>query len=209
MLTEAIRILIVEDEPLIAENISMYLNNHNYCVSAIAYDDEEAFKELKNNPPDAVLLDINLECPRDGVHIAEYINEHNKVPFIFLTSYSDRNILDRAKKTNPSGYIVKPFNEQTLYTTIEVALSNFAAYSNRHVPVLSLDRLNQYLPSPLSEREFEVIQLIYEGMTNQQISDKLFISMNTVKRHVTNAYFKLDANSRSSAITTLRKLMLQ
>lgn len=208
-MTEAIRILIVEDEPLIAENISMYLNNHNYCVSAIAYDDEEAFRELKSNPPDAVLLDINLESSRDGVHIAEYINEHNKVPFIFLTSYSDKVILERAKKTNPSGYIVKPFNEQTLYTTIEVALANFATQSNKHVPQLSLPRINQHLTSPLSDREFEVVQLIYEGMTNQQICDRLFISMNTVKRHVTNAYFKLDANSRSAAITALRNFMLK
>lgn len=208
-MTEAIRILIVEDEPLIAENISMYLNNHNYCVSAIAYDDDEAFKELKQNPPDAVLLDINLESPRDGVHIAEYINAYNKVPFIFLTSYSDKNILERAKKTNPAGYIVKPFNEQTLYTTIEVALANFAMQSNKHVPALSATLINQQLSSPLSDREFEVIQLIYNGMTNQQICDTLFISMNTVKRHVTNAYFKLDANNRSSAIAAVRALMLK
>lgn len=208
-MTEAIRILIVEDEPIIAENISMYLNNHNYSVSAIAYDDEEAFRELQSNPPDAALLDINLECPRDGVHIAEYINEHNKIPFIFLTSYSDKVILERAKKTNPSGYIVKPFNEQTLYTTIEVALANYATQSNKHVPALSLIKINQHLPSPLSDREFEVVEFIYQGKTNQQICDSLFISMNTVKRHVTNAYFKLDVNNRSAAISTLRNLMLK
>lgn len=205
----AIRILIVEDEPLIAENIAMYLNNHDFTVSGIAYDDEEAFNELKNNPPDAALLDVNLESVKDGIHIAEYINENNRIPFVFLTSYSDKTIVERAKKTNPSGYIVKPFNEQTLYTTLEIALSNFASRANQHVPKLSFVKINRQLPSPLSDREFEVIELIYEGKTNQQICDLLFIAMNTVKRHVTNAYFKLDVNSRSAAISVLRDFMLK
>lgn len=204
-----IRILIVEDEPLIAENIAMYLNNHNYSVSGMAYDDEEALQELAQNPPDAVLLDVNLECERDGIDIAEYINRNNRVPFVFLTSYSDKTILERAKKTNPAGYIVKPFNEQTLYTTLEIALSNFASRANQHVPSLSLVKINQQLPVPLSDREFEVIELVYAGRTNQQICDQLFIAMNTVKRHVTNAYFKLDVGSRSSAISVLREHMLK
>ncbi|MBK6827204.1 MAG: response regulator transcription factor [Chitinophagaceae bacterium] len=206
---EAIRVLIVEDEPLIAENIAMYLNNHDFTVSGIAYDDEEALTELKSNPPDAVLLDVNLESPKNGIDIAEYINSNNRIPFVFLTSYSDKTIVDRAKKTNPAGYIVKPFNEQTLYTTLEIALTNFATRANQHVPKLSLIKINQSLPSPLSDREFEVIELIYDGKTNQQICDLLFIAMNTVKRHVTNAYFKLDVNSRSSAISLLRELMLK
>ena len=206
---DEIRVLIVEDEPLIAENIAMYLNNHDFKVSGIAYDDEEAFGELKNNPPDAVLLDVNLESPKNGIDIAEYINSNNRIPFVFLTSYSDKTIVDRAKKTNPAGYIVKPFNEQTLYTTLEIAMTNFASRANQHVPKLSLTRINQSLPSPLSDREFEVIELIYDGKTNQQICDLLFIAMNTVKRHVTNAYFKLDVNSRSSAISLLRELMLK
>lgn len=205
----AIRVLIVEDEPLIAENIAMYLNNHDFTVSGIAYDDEEALSELKNNPPDAALLDVNLESPRDGIDVAEYINGNNRIPFVFLTSYSDKTIVERAKKTNPSGYIVKPFNEQTLYTTLEIALSNFAIRSNQHVPKLSITKINQHLPSPLSDREFEVIELIYDGKTNQQICDLLFIAMNTVKRHVTNAYFKLDVNSRSAAISVLREMMLK
>lgn len=206
---DTIRILIVEDEPLIAENISMYLNNHNFAVSGIAYDDEEALAELKNNPPDAVLLDVNLESAKDGIEIAEYINNNNRIPFVFLTSYSDKTIVERAKKTNPAGYIVKPFNEQTLYTTMEIALANFATRANQHVPKLSLQKINMNLPGPLSDREFEVLELIYEGKTNQQICDLLFIAMNTVKRHVTNAYFKLDVNNRSGAITVLREHMLK
>lgn len=204
-----IKILIVEDEPLIAKNIGMYLNNNDYEVSAIAYDPEEAMFQLKKQPPDLAILDINLESEMDGIDIAEYINSNNFIPVIYLTSYSDKDTIDRAKKTNPAGFIVKPFNEKTLYATIEIALSNHALQANKHVPVVSLDKINKYLVTPLTDREFDVIRLLYEGKTNQQIADGLFIAMNTLKKHINNAYFKLDVNSRTTAIARLREHMMQ
>jgi DNA-binding NarL/FixJ family response regulator len=204
-----IKILIVEDEPLIAKNIGMYLNNNNYEVSAIAYDADEALHHLKRQPPDFAILDINLEGERDGIQIAEYINQNNFIPFIYLTSYSDKDTIERAKKTNPAGYIVKPFNEKTLYATIEIALANHASQANKHVPVLSFDRINKYLVTSLTDREFDVIKLMYDGKTNQQIADELFIAMNTLKKHINNAYFKMDVASRTAAIARLREYMLQ
>lgn len=203
-----IKVLIVEDEPLIAKNIGMYLNNHDYEVAAIAYDSEEALQQLKRQQPDFAILDINLESEKDGIDIANYINQHNFIPFVYLTSYSDKETLERAKKTNPAGFIVKPFNEKTLYATIEIALSNHAAAANRHVPVLSADKINKQLVSPLSDREFDVIRLMYEGRTNQQIAEALFIAINTLKKHINNAYFKLDVSSRTTAIARLREYML-
>ncbi|MBI5858797.1 MAG: response regulator transcription factor [Sphingobacteriales bacterium] len=204
-----IKILIVEDEPLIAKNIGMYLNNNDYEVSAIAYDADEALQQLKRQPPDFAILDINLESDKDGIQVAEYINKNNFIPFIYLTSYSDKDTLERAKKTNPSGFIVKPFNEKTLYATIEIALSNHAAQANKHIPVLSFDKINKQLVTPLSDREFDVIKLMYDGKTNQQIAGELFIAMNTLKKHINNAYFKLDVSSRTEAIAKLRGFMLQ
>ena len=204
-----IRVLIVEDEPLIAKNIGMYLNNNDYEVSAIAYDPEEALFQLKRNPPDLAILDINLENDRDGIEVARYINQHNNIPFVFLTSYSDKDTLERAKQTNPYGYIVKPFNDKTLFATIEIALSNHARDLNRHVPRLDTGKINHQLVTPLSDREFEVIQLLYEGKTNQQIAAELFISLNTLKKHINNAYFKLDVTSRTVAVARLRSFMLK
>lgn len=204
----AIKILIVEDEPLIARNIAMYLRNNDFEVSAIAYDPEEALYQLKRQTPDFALLDINLESEQDGIQLAEYINRHLFIPFVYLTSYSDKETLERAKKTNPAGFIVKPFNEKTLYATIEIALANHAAQANRHVPELALDKLNKHLLAPLTEREFEVIRLMYAGKTNQQIADELYIAMNTLKKHINNAYFKLDVSSRTTAVAQLRELMV-
>lgn len=204
-----IKVLIVEDEPLIAKNIGMYLNNNDYEVAGIAYDPEEAFFLLKKNQADFAILDINLESDKTGIDIAEYINRNNFIPFIYLTSYSDKETIDKAKQTNPSGFIVKPFNEKTLYATIEIALANHASHSNKHVPGLSFDKINKQLAAPLSDREFDVLKLLYEGKTNQQIADALFIAMNTLKKHINNTYFKLDVTGRTAAIATLREFMLK
>jgi DNA-binding NarL/FixJ family response regulator len=204
-----IRVLIVEDEPIIAEHISVYLNNNDFMVSGIAYDDEEAKKQLKYNTPDAVLLDINLESETDGIAIAAHINASYKIPFIFLTSYADRETLDRAKAVEPSGYIVKPFNEKTLLASLEIAISNFASKANRQIPKLSYQKINRHLIAQISEREFEVLQLIYEGKTNQQIANEIFVSVNTIKKHINSAYLKLDVTTRTRAIARLMELMMK
>lgn len=202
-----IKILIVEDEPVIAKNISIYLNNNDFVVSGIAYDYEEALQEIEHNTPDAVILDVNLDSEKDGIDIASYINQHIRIPFLFLTSYADKETLERAKKVEPSGYIVKPFNERTLLASLEIAISNFAQRSNKLVPDILLDKINRHLLSPLTEREFEVLKLIYKGKTNNQVAADLFLSLNTIKVHIKNAYLKMDASSRTMAIARLRELM--
>ncbi|HYF30985.1 MAG TPA: response regulator transcription factor [Chitinophagaceae bacterium] len=202
-----IKILIVEDEPVIAQNISMYLNNNDFTVSGIAYDYEEAMSQLQHNPPDAVILDINLDSEQDGIDIASHINKKFRIPFLFLTSYSNKETLQRAKAVEPSGYIVKPFNERTLLASLEIAISNFSQRSNQQVPALHLEKINKHLLSPLTDREFAVMELIYAGKTNNQLAAELFVSLNTVKVHIKNAYLKLDAPSRTKAIARLRDLM--
>jgi DNA-binding NarL/FixJ family response regulator len=204
-----LRILIVEDEPVIAENISMYLDNNDFEVSGIAYDSGEANEQLQNNTPDAAILDVNLESEEDGIDIANRINQKYQIPFLFLTSYADKDTLQRAKAVNPSGYIVKPFNEKTLLASLEIAISNHAADSNKKMSPLAIEKINRHLLSPLSEREFEIIQLVYEGITNNQVAEKIFVSVNTVKTHLKNIYLKLDANTRYGVIIRLRELMLK
>lgn len=204
-----LRILIVEDEPVIAENISMYLDNADFEVSGIAYDSIEAKEQLTTNTPDAAILDVNLESEQDGIDIAGYINDKFQLPFLFLTSYSDKETLERAKKVKPSGYIVKPFNEKTLLASLEIAISNFTSEKNHLLPPLNLDKINNYLLSPISDREFELLQLLYEGITNTQIAEKLFISVNTVKTHLKNIYLKLDAGTRIDVIRRLREMMMK
>jgi DNA-binding NarL/FixJ family response regulator len=202
-----LRILIVEDEPAIAEHIAAYLDNDDFEVSGIAYDCEEALEQLKTNTPDAVILDINLEEESDGIAIAKQINERYQIPFLFLTAHSDKHTLNRAKEVSPSGYIVKPFNEKTLQASVEIAIANHSLQLNKKLPQLLSNKINSTLLEPLSEREFEVLQLVYDGVTNKQISNDLFISENTVKTHLKSIYIKLDTNTRYALMAKLREMM--
>ncbi len=202
------KVLIVEDEPLIAENIAMHLNGSDFNVLGIAYDYDEAIQLLQKSFPDIAILDINLEDEHDGIDVAEHIKRSCNIPFLFLTSYSDKATIDRVKQTGPYAYLVKPFNKNTLLASLEIALSNFNQQHNQHVPLLNLIKINRQInPASISQREFEVIQAIYAGKSNQDICGELYISLNTLKRHINNAYMKLGVPNRSAAIARLRDIM--
>lgn len=195
-----IKVLIVEDDPLIAIDIEQILNNLNFRVSGTAYNADDALNLLQQNLPDIVLLDVNLESDKDGINIAEIINEKYQIPFIYLTAHADKNTLERAKKTKPAGYIIKPFDERDLLAGIEIGLYNYSQLKMAQRPQLSINNINKHLKTPLSEREFSVLAAIYEGKTNEQMATEQFVSINTIKTHISNLYFKLDVNSRTGAI---------
>jgi len=121
--TGMIRILIVEDELIIAEDMKNMLSKMGYEIVGNAMDFDEAIEILTTEKPDLILLDVNLNGERDGIDLAEELNNSYSIPFIFTTSYSDSTTLDRAKKTNPINYLVKPFKQEQLYTAIEIALN--------------------------------------------------------------------------------------
>lgn len=197
-----IQVLIVEDEPLIAEDICEYLSNVDYSVLDIAYNKSQALKALERQTPDMILLDINLGGNLDGIEIAHLINQKYQAPFIFLTSYAHKSIIDQAKVTRPMGYIVKPFTEKDLFSSIEIALYNFSQNAQPHN--LNMERINQFLLSPITEKEFQALQGIYQGLTNKQMAEKQFVTVNTIKTHLQNLYDKLGVHSRSEVLVQLR-----
>lgn len=116
------QIMIVEDEGIIAKDIQNTLESLEYAVSVIASSGEEAIKKAAETLPDLVLMDIVLEGQMDGVEAAERIRDRFDIPVVYLTAYADDKTLQKAKITEPYGYILKPFSERELYTTIEMAL---------------------------------------------------------------------------------------
>jgi signal transduction histidine kinase len=116
------KILVVEDEVAIAEEIIDRLEGLGFGVSGTASSGEDAIKKAEETRPDLVLMDIKLEGDMDGVEAAEQIRASLDVPVVYLTAFSDRKALERAKVTEPFGYIVKPFEERVLEITIEMAL---------------------------------------------------------------------------------------
>jgi DNA-binding LytR/AlgR family response regulator len=121
----ALKIGVVEDELVIARTILGTLDElgYSFCGPAINYT--EAIEMLANNKPDLLLLDIQLSGKKDGIDVAQKMNELYPIPFIFLTANSDPETIDRAKKVKPHAYIVKPFSKDDLFAAIEIAFSNF------------------------------------------------------------------------------------
>lgn len=117
-----IRILIVEDELIIAEDIRTKLVSLGYIVTGMAMSADEAEYLLQADKPDLVMLDILLQGKRDGIDLARIIREQYKIPFIFLTSYGDRETVERAKSVLPDGYLLKPFTDKDLFAAIEIAI---------------------------------------------------------------------------------------
>ncbi len=201
-------ILIVEDDPMIAEDLFGIVKKLGFQPYEPCYSKEDALEFLKGaKKPSVVLLDINLDGEESGIEIGKKLNEELHVPFIYVTSYSDASTVKAAGQTQPSGYIVKPFTAATVYSTIEIALANHIQKTKSGVTVFSLEKINRSLPTALSEREFELLQLINEGKNNNEISDKLFVSINTTKKHLKNIFIKLDVTSRTAAIAAARRLM--
>ena len=198
-----INVLIVEDEPLIAEDIRHFLGNINYSVAGIAYSSTRALDILATRHPDAVLLDISIKGDKDGIEIGEIIRKKYHIPFIYLTSHSDEHTIERAKRTLPDGYLLKPFDERDLLTSLEMAIYRHAQQNLRETP--DFDILNALLVTPLTTKEFELLCAINDGMTNQQMADKFSISINTVKYHLKNLFIKMDVPSRTAALIKLRE----
>jgi CheY-like chemotaxis protein len=119
---ENARILIVEDEKLVALSIEKCLKDRGYEVLPMTSSGEEAVQRVSQLSPDLVLMDIRLRGKIDGVEAARQIEAHFKTPIIFLTAYSEESTLERAKLTQPFGYLTKPFEERTLQATVEMAL---------------------------------------------------------------------------------------
>ncbi|EQA45074.1 PAS domain S-box protein [Leptospira broomii serovar Hurstbridge str. 5399] len=131
MLTKP-KILVVEDEIIVAVNLGQKLKKLGYDLVGITSSGEEAIQKAEENHPDLVLMDINIEGNLDGIQTAEVLRNRFQTPVIYLTAYADENTLNRAKRTQPLGYIVKPFESDQLRSSIEVALyKNEVEFKNR------------------------------------------------------------------------------
>ena len=114
-------ILVVEDEPIIADDIAMNLEDFGYLVNGIAASVDEALELINKSAPQMALVDINLEGEKDGIELGGLLNKKYKIPFMYITSYFDAATIQKAKKTNPSAYIIKPFDERDLKINLELA----------------------------------------------------------------------------------------
>lgn len=126
VVARGLRALIVEDEILIAEELSERLSSLGFSVIDAVDSADEGIAIATKERPDLVLMDIRLKGEKDGVQAAAEIRQQVDVPIVYLTAYSDRRTVDRAKRTEHDGFILKPFHRRELQTTVEVAMQRHA-----------------------------------------------------------------------------------
>ncbi|MEH6763942.1 MAG: LytTR family transcriptional regulator DNA-binding domain-containing protein [Aequorivita antarctica] len=122
---KALKIYIVEDEPLIVATITSALKKQGFHVLGDSDEFDEALPAIDKTQPDLVLLDIQLEGAKDGIDLAKELDKR-AIPYLYLTSQTDPETIKRVKETQPLGYIVKPFTENGLRSNIELAWHNFS-----------------------------------------------------------------------------------
>lgn len=117
-------IMIVEDEGLIALELQESLESAGYSVPFVVTNGEEAVQKAIEHKPDLILMDIYLQGKMNGIEAAMAIHGQCDIPIIYITAYSEINTIERAKITNPYGYILKPIDEKTLHINVKMALHN-------------------------------------------------------------------------------------
>lgn len=184
------KILIVEDEGIIALNIKEILIEKGYEVLGIAPNTQTALKILKKQRADLILMDITLENRESGIELSEKINEIYEVPIVFLTANNKNEIINKAIKIEPYGYILKPFKELELKVTIEIALHNF---NKRKI----IDSENKYLQNQLdinSLNKLDIITLphnyIYDKNTNSLILNGEEVKLNEKEKRLIEILIK-------------------
>ncbi len=190
-----IKVGVIEDEAIIAQAIGLALEKLNYKVAGPALNYADSIEMIERELPDVLLVDINLNDYKDGVDLAHYVNQHFEIPIIFLSANADEMTIERCKSVHPKSFLVKPFKPQDLYSAIEVVMFNHKVLlddeSSRHMKI-SRKICNDYL---ITDREYDVIELIGKGFKQKVVANKLKISEATVKRHLSNVFEKLEVNS--------------
>ena len=134
-------ILIVEDELLIAEDIKTTVEELGHNVVAVVARADKAIEILNTQKVDLILLDITIKGDVNGIDLAEIVNQQFKVPFIYLTSHADPKTVNEAIKTAPQGYVVKPYSNSDLYTSIALAFENKKEETVTFLPNTDKDHL--------------------------------------------------------------------
>lgn len=123
------KVMVVEDESIVAKNIQTRLKQLGYIVPLTVSSGEEALEKIESIKPNIVLMDVVLDGKMDGIQTAEVIYNKYKTPVVYLTAYADDQTLERAKKSTPFGYIVKPFEVKELKSVIEIALNSYNTHT--------------------------------------------------------------------------------
>ena len=193
------KIIIVEDEFFVATHLSNLVSSLGFEVAGIYHSGEDFFNET-DWTFDAAILDIFLAEELTGLDVAEKLKEKNK-PFIFLTANQDVQTLKKAVVLSPSACLSKPFQQNDVDAAL--TLLSLKGSTFEIDPFFIFLKENQYTSEPLTLKEVEIVKALMEGLTNSEIEDTQFISINTIKSHTRKIYQKFNTENRITLKTIL------
>lgn len=202
------RVLIVEDDRLVALDLHTMLTEFGVEVCGTVHSAEAAFAQAEATLPDLVLMDIRLEGQADGIDAAERLRSQLGIHVVYLTANSDLSTVERAKQTEPYGYVLKPVRPLDLRCCLELALHRAqqrghtsSAPPARASHPTSKSGVHSPLLAGLSTREVEVLTLIVRGHTSKDIAQALGIAKPTVDTYRARLVDKLGAKSRADLVS--------
>jgi len=177
------KVLIVEDDEITALNLKLSLEKQGYKVIGLSDNMHNVESMIADNTPNIIIIDISLQESSDGIKLAHIIKNEYDIPFIFLTSYSDEDIISQAKQTEPYGYIVKPFDPNSLHATMQMALFKY-----------EMDNARKNNPNPSSDH-IGIDNLLYSRTTSDQplisFADEYHLDINACETFYQNNKIRL------------------
>lgn len=192
------KILIVDDHPVLADGLKTLLEDYKMCSSAdIAVSGKECKKKLDSAEFDLILLDINLPDV-SGIDLCETIHkEYPKIKILALTSFSEFTCVNKMMTNGASGYVLKNAMPEEIIKGVETVMSG-EIFLCHEVDILMKKESDKHVY--LTRRETDLLRLITEGFTNQEIAEKLFLGSETIKSYRKNLLFKLNARNTAALV---------
>ncbi len=196
------KVLIVDDDGLIRDGIKLSMElEDDFEVIGTASNGQEAFDICKKNRPDLVLMDIRMPI-MDGVLGTKLIKDHfNDIKVVILTTYKDDQYIKEAMQNGAEGYILKNQSLDSIIDSLRVVASGNTVLEKGVAEtlhsILKEEKKSESVSYDFSEREFEILKLVAEGLSNKEISEKLFLSQGTVRNYVSGLLTKLDLRDRT------------
>lgn len=196
------RILVVDDHPIVRQGVrTAFADSKRVEIVGEADNAEDALSSVKLLQPDLVILDIRLKGSRSGVEVAKKLREaHPNLKIVVLTNYAQEPYLKAMIKAGVDGYLLKDTSPSQIVEAIDMILEGRSVYSSSINSRLVSGYLREQGVSDLTAREAEVLQLVADGLTNEQVSEKLSVGQKAVQMHLTSVYSKLGVSRRTEAV---------
>ena len=191
-------VMIIDDDPIVVESLSLIIENGGYEVIVIGYSAEEAIANYSIYKPDITLLDIRMQ-EKSGIDAASTIlSEFPQAKILLVTTFEDSVFIQAALQLGCKGYILKQ-NIKSILPAIEAVLNNQSVLDNTIVNNVaqSVSQSNQEILSELTPRELDIYQAVAEGLNNKEIAEKFYLSEGTIRNYISQLLLKLELRDRT------------